>query len=130
MDIDNLVDVEVTNRVKLFPEQGVRVIGRGRKIADWTYPHNQITEYMDVSGIKTIYIYLWHSKQVNFEYEWSVTDGTESWSPPLAYFPTNYPGSGLEVITLTTVRGNSIGFKIVTPEDDNEITCWVYASPV
>jgi hypothetical protein len=131
VDIGNTVDVEVTNEIEIAPGQEIRILGKGRRIADATWDDGYGTNlFMDVSGMKTIYIYLERTGEVDLQYDWVVNDGVGNyWYLPFATSVSPITGSGFKVITLSQVRANGIHFHVVSKADDNEITCWVYASP-
>ena len=127
VNIGNTVDVVVTD---MDITSGVRVLGKTTFVVDEPFDTNYgRSKWIDVSGMKTIYVYIEHTHEAWIKYSWTLNDDTHYWDLPGSGWIT-YTTPGFHVLTIDPVVADSISLEFVSKADGNYITIWIYASPV
>lgn len=134
VSIEDEVSVNVENEVTLDPDTKIGLIGRDCVIYDYliNVPTHAVF-HLDVSGAKSVHIYLSHSKTVGFDYDWYLVnpDSTsQRYYPVDTSIPGTYDGEGMEEFHLYDVTASHLEFNLIVYEEETDIRLWAYLSPV
>ena len=134
ISIEEEVSVNVENEVTLDPDTKIGLAGRDIVIYDFliNVPTDTLF-HLDVSGAKSVHIYLSHSKRVRFDYDWYLVDpdsSSQRYYPVDTSLPGDYDGEGMEEFHLYDVTASHLELELIVYEEETDIRLWAYVSPV